>query len=150
MQRLVLRDCNGAARSDVTPTAQQILDGLTVFGRPPVPGNSYEFVIRNSSAAAFAITLVAGTGVTLSPAAITVAQNNARAFMVIIDSTGLDPAILIYSLAGGASTHGRQPDRPAHRPPAAEGAHRAQRRGRGRGGCRGLREPLFSWSATAA
>ena len=101
LQRLILRDCNGAARNDTTPTAQQIIDALTVFGRQPVPGNSFEFVIRNSSAAAFASTIVAGTGVTLSPAAITVAQLNARAFMVVINSTGAVPAVTIYSLAGG-------------------------------------------------
>ncbi|HXU03865.1 MAG TPA: hypothetical protein VN903_23045 [Polyangia bacterium] len=98
MQRLILRDCNGAARSDVTPSAQQIIDALTVFGRAPVPGNSYEFIIRNSSAGAFAITIVAGAGVTLSPAAITIAQANARAFMVVINSP---TAVTIYSLGSG-------------------------------------------------
>jgi len=102
LQRLILRDCNGAARNDTTPTAQQIIDALTVMGRPPVAGHSFEFVIRNSSAAAFASTIVAGTGVTLSPAAITVTQNNARAFMAVINNAGATPAVTIYSLAGGA------------------------------------------------
>lgn len=101
LQRLILRDCNGAARSDVTPTAQQFIDALTVFGRPPVPGNSFEFVIRNSTAGAFAITIVAGAGVTLSPAAITIAQANARAFMVVVNNAGAVPAVTIYSLGSG-------------------------------------------------
>jgi len=101
LQRLILRDCNGAARSDVTPTAQQIIDALTVMGRPPVAGHSFEFILRNSTAGAFAITLTAGAGVTLSPAAITVTQSNARAFMVVVNNVNV-PAVTIYSLAGGA------------------------------------------------
>jgi hypothetical protein len=102
LQRLILRDCNGAARSDVTPTAQQIVDALTVMGRPPVAGHTFEFVIRNSSGGAFASTLVAGTGVTLSPASISVTQSNARAFMAVVNNAGATPAVTIYSLAGGA------------------------------------------------
>ena len=68
LQRLILRDCNGAARNDTTPTAQQIVDALTVMGRPPVAGHTFEFVIRNSSGGAFASTILAGAGVTLSRA----------------------------------------------------------------------------------
>ena len=99
-QGLITRDCNGAARSDTTPTAQQILDSLTVNGRPPVPGNAYYFTIKNTSGTAVAITILAGTGVTLV-GTMTIAQSNARTFMVLI--TGIaTPAVTLHSIGGSA------------------------------------------------
>jgi hypothetical protein len=97
LQGIVLRDCNGAGRADLTPTAQQIIDSLTVFGRPPVAGHSYRFVLRNSSGGAFATTLTAGTGVTISGTAA-VAQLNSKEFMVVINNAGAVPAVTFYSL----------------------------------------------------
>lgn len=102
LQRLILRDCNGAARNDTTPTAQQIIDALTVMGRPPVAGHSFEFIIRNTSAGAFASTLVAGTGVTLNGTAATV-QAAGHAFMAVINNAGATPAVTIYSLGAAAA-----------------------------------------------
>ena len=97
LQGLILRDCNGAARADNTPTAQQIIDALTVFGRAPVPGNSFRFTIRNSSAGAFASTLTAATGVTLSGTAA-VGQSNSKEWLVVINNAGAVPAVTFYSL----------------------------------------------------
>src|SRR5690242_21789308 len=60
---MILRDPNGAGRSDVTPTAAQILAALE--GKAQI-GQGFRFTIRNTADAAETITLTAGTGVTLS------------------------------------------------------------------------------------
>ena len=101
LQRLILRDCNGAARNDTTPTAQQIIDALTVMGRTPVAGQSFEFIIRNSSAGAFASTLIAGTGVTLSGTPAT-AQSQSHSWMVVVNNPGATPTVTFYSLGAAA------------------------------------------------
>lgn len=97
LQGLILRDCNGAARADNTPTAAQIIDALTVFGRAPVPGNAFRFILRNSTAGAFATTLTAATGVTISGTAA-VGQSNSKEFLVVINNAGAVPAVTFYSL----------------------------------------------------
>src|SRR5690242_6722136 len=90
---LILRDPNGAGRSDVTPTAAQILAALE--GKATV-GQGFEFTIRNTADAAETITVTAGTGVTLS-GTMTIAQNNSKRFLAVI--TGIStPAVTIYSL----------------------------------------------------
>jgi hypothetical protein len=87
---LILRDPNGAGRSDVTPTA-----ALLVAGIPGCKvGDSFDFVIRNTADAAETITLTAGTGATLS-GTMTIAQNNSKRFRVVVDSL---TAYSVYSL----------------------------------------------------
>lgn len=93
-QGLILRDCNGAARSDTVPTAAQILDSLSFRGHNAVAGQSFRFTIRNTSGGAFATTLQPNTGVTLS-GTMAVAQLNSKEFMVVINSPS---AVTIYSL----------------------------------------------------
>ena len=89
---LILRDPNGASRSDVTPTA-----ALLVAAVPgAVVGSGFEFTIRNTADAAETITLTAGSGVTLS-GTMTIAQNNSKRFLAVITNVGT-PAITIYSL----------------------------------------------------
>src|SRR5687767_6983163 len=80
---LILRDPNGAGRSDVTPTATQILAEM----EDCAVGTSFTFVIRNTADAAETITLTAGTGVTLS-GTMTIAQSNSKEFRAVVTATG--------------------------------------------------------------
>ena len=92
---LILRDPNGAGRSDVTPTAVDIVKALTYpKGLAPVAGSCFEFTIRNTADAAETITVTAGTGVTLS-GTMTIAQSNSKRFLVVINSA---TTCTIYSL----------------------------------------------------
>lgn len=91
---MILRDPNGGARSDVTPTAAQIVAGIAGC----VVGSSFEFTIRNTADAAETITLTGGTDVTISGTA-TIAQNNSKRFLAVV--TNVDSgteAVTIYSL----------------------------------------------------
>ena len=68
---LILRDPNGAGRTDTTATAAQLvaaLSGAAVDDTVPL-------TIVNTADAAETITLAGGSGVTLVPATITIAQN---------------------------------------------------------------------------
>lgn len=91
---LILRDPNGAGRSDVTPTA-----ALVVAGMPGAKvGQSFEFVIRNTADADETITITAGTGATLS-GTMTIAQNNSKRFVLRLDNvTASSEAYTLYSL----------------------------------------------------
>lgn len=91
---LILRDPNGAARSDVTPTAALIVAGIA----GAVVGSSFEFTIRNTADAAETITVTAGTGVTLS-GTMTIAQNNSKRFLAVCTNVGSGTeAVTVYSL----------------------------------------------------
>jgi len=87
---LILRDPNGGARSDVSPTAALI---IAAIGGQKI-GTSFEFTIRNTADAAETITVTAGTGVTLS-GTMTIAQNNSKRFLVLITAA---TTVTIYSL----------------------------------------------------
>lgn len=89
---LILRDPNGAGRSDVTPTAADI---IAFMGKPSVQtGASFKVHIRNTADAAETITVTAGTGVTLS-GTMTIAQNNAKDFLCVVTSP---TTVTLYSL----------------------------------------------------
>ncbi|MEW6378074.1 MAG: hypothetical protein AB1611_00550 [bacterium] len=90
---LILRDPNGADRSDVFPDAAQIIAALTQASA----GNSFEFTIRNTADAAETITLTAGANITLS-GTMTIAQNNSRRFLCVINDGS---SVTIYSLGTG-------------------------------------------------
>lgn len=91
---LILRDCAGGARSDVTPTAAQIVAGSAGC----IVGTSFEFTIRNTSDAAETLTITAGAGVTLS-GTMTIAQSNSKRFLAVITSiTAASEAVTLYSL----------------------------------------------------
>lgn len=92
---LILRDPNGAGRTDDTPTAALIYDELG----SPKAGASFEVVIRNTADAAETITMQAGTGVTISGTA-TIAQNNTKRFIGVVVSP---TAVTLYSI--GTMTH---------------------------------------------
>jgi len=87
---LILRDPAGSARSDVTPTAAQIIAAITQAG----VGNSFEFTIRNTADASEVITVTAGTDVTLS-GTMTIGQNNSKRFLALVTS---GTEVTIYSL----------------------------------------------------
>jgi len=88
----------GAARDVDTASAAAIVaelgDGVRV-------GTSFSLTIRNEAAATHAITLVAGSGVTLATDNTnTVAAANTRQFIGRVTAIGT-PAITIYSLPAG-------------------------------------------------
>lgn len=87
---LILRDPNGAGRSDVTPTAAALINEMSTSNI----GASFKFSIRNTADAAETITVTAGAGVTLS-GTMTIAQNNTREFLAVVTSP---TAVTIYSL----------------------------------------------------
>ena len=91
---LILRDPNGAARSDVTPSAAALVAGFA----GGIVGSSFEFTIRNTADAAETLTLTAGAGVTLS-GTMTIAQNNSKKFLCRLDNvTPGSEAVTIYSI----------------------------------------------------
>lgn len=95
---LLLCDPNGAGRTYTTPTATLILAAI----RGAVVGTSFTFRIVNTADAAEAITVAAGTGVTLVGNMV-VGQNQSKEFLVRI--TGVStPAVSIYGL-GNTSTN---------------------------------------------
>jgi hypothetical protein len=87
---IVLRDPNGAARTDTLPTA-----ALLVAAIPGVMiGSSFRFWVRNDADAAETITIAAGTGGTISGTA-TIAQSNSKEFLIRI--TGTAPGSEAYT-----------------------------------------------------
>jgi hypothetical protein len=91
---LILRDTNGASRSDINPSAAAIVAGFA----GGIVGSSFKFVIRNTADAAEVITLTAGAGVTLS-GTMTIAQNNSKEFLCRLDNIGGGTeAVTIYSI----------------------------------------------------
>lgn len=96
---MILRDPNGASRSDVTPSAAQLVSAFI----GAVAGSSFEFTIRNTADAAETITLTAGSGVNLS-GTMTIAQNNSKRFLAVFTNVGSGAeAVTIYSL--GTAVH---------------------------------------------
>jgi hypothetical protein len=97
------RDPNGAGRTDVLPTAAQLVAAV-----PGVQvGSGFEFTIRNNADAAETITLNAGTGGTLSAAGqstttSTIVQNNSRRYLCYFSNvTPGSEAVIFYSLVSG-------------------------------------------------
>jgi hypothetical protein len=96
---LILRDPAGANRSDVSPTAAQLLTQFkNVYGAAAV-GSNFVFEIANTADAAESVTLTGGTNVTLWPATQTIAQNtNGRFRCVFTNVTGSSEACTIYKM----------------------------------------------------
>lgn len=96
---LILRDPNGAARSDTTPSASDIIDAIYDAKN----NDAFIFSIRNDADAAETITLAGGTGVTIDGTA-TIAQNEIKEFLVVLnDVSSGNEAVTIYSL--GTATY---------------------------------------------
>jgi hypothetical protein len=83
-----------AAANFTLPSALALLTALTAFVVPWI-GMTFYFNILNISAGANTITLVAGTGVTLAPAAQTIVQNASARFKVVFTNV-LQPAYTVY------------------------------------------------------
>jgi len=91
-----------AAANYTTPTAAQILDAMGGSGNAKV-GDCFDFYLRNVSAGAYTITLVAGTGITLATGNTnTATQANTRMFRGVVTAVGASPAITIYSVLSAA------------------------------------------------
>ena len=92
---LILRDTNGGARTDTTPTAAQLVEAV----QGAMVGHGFILTIRNTATAANSLTLAGGTGVTLSPTTQTVAQNNTKQFLFVFTSvTQGSEAVTVYSI----------------------------------------------------
>lgn len=95
---LILRDPNGAGRSDVFPSAALLaaaIPGVAV-------GSSFMTLLRNTADAAETITMTAGAGVTISGTA-TVAQNASKLWLFLFTNvTPGSEAYIVYSM--GSST----------------------------------------------
>lgn len=91
---LILRDPNGAGRSDVFPTAAALVAAFP----GAVVGTTFEVTIRNTADAAETITMTTNTGLTLS-GTMTIAQNNQRSFLVRLSNvTAGAQAATIFSM----------------------------------------------------
>lgn len=98
--KLLLRDCAGAGRADLLPTAATIIAYMqSVLGALPDVGQFIEFHIRNTSGGAFTITVTTNTGLTLS-GTMTIAQNASGVFRAVV--TGAT-TVTVYRV--GAYTH---------------------------------------------
>lgn len=94
---LILRDPAGGARTDTTDTAALIVAAVKAIS-PVNNGASFEFTIRNTADAAETITVAGGTGVTTS-GTMTIAQNNTKRFLLVLDDvTASSEAATLYSL----------------------------------------------------
>lgn len=94
---LILRNTNGASRSDVFPTAALL--------RAAVPdakvGTTLMLIIRNTAAGIETITMTAGTGITISGTA-TIGQNNTKIFLLVFTNvTPGSEAVTAYSVMTG-------------------------------------------------
>lgn len=91
----IRRDPNGAARSDVTPTAKQLLAAMV----KAKAGSSFEFIIVNTADASEIITLTAGTGITLS-GTMTIEWKKGRKFLAYVTNADAgSEAITIYNVS---------------------------------------------------
>lgn len=96
---LILRDPNGAGRSDSVPSAADLVDAINNCRG----GDSFTFAVRNTADAAETITVSTSTGATLD-GTMTVAQNETRLFVAVIDDASEgNEAYTVYSL--GNLTH---------------------------------------------
>ncbi len=90
---IIKRDCNGANRTDTTPTAAEIVAGLP----DTTVGSSIEVIIYNISATNHTITLAAGTGVSLF-GVLPIGQSQGCTFKVVVDNIGTGTeAVTLYS-----------------------------------------------------
>lgn len=90
---LLTRDPAGANRTDVLPTAALLVAGL----EKPVVGMELKFLIVNMADAAETITVTAGTGGTMHPPAVTIAQNTSKEFLIKITNVGT-PAYDVFAM----------------------------------------------------
>lgn len=88
-----------AAVNYTTDTATNIVNAI----QAAKVGSTISFILRNKSAGAFTLTLVAGSGVTINSGdTATVAQSNQKVFTLIVtalpDAFGNGAAVTVYSM----------------------------------------------------
>lgn len=92
----IIRDCNGAVRTDTLPTAAQLIAALGGV----VIGHRIKFDIVNNSGAANTLTVQPGAnGATRAPGTFTVAQNSVRYFEIVFNTL---TTYQLISKGGGA------------------------------------------------
>lgn len=97
----IVFDTSSGARNLTTPTAAALV--AAIMGCQV--GTSFRFLVKNTSAGAGTITLVAGTGITLTPASPTVAFGNAREFLAVVtNATYGSEAITIFTVGAASAT----------------------------------------------
>ena len=87
LQGIILRDPNGGAVSDVTPTAALIIAELQKRGLYQGIGTTFEFLVVNEANAAEVLTITAGANVTLVPASVTPTQNESTRIRATVTSS---------------------------------------------------------------
>lgn len=93
------RDGNGGARTDTLPSAAALAEAI----QGVMVGTAFEFELRNTTGTAVAITLAAGAGGTLNPAAMTVAQLNSRSLLLIFTNVNIgQEAYTVWGRGSGA------------------------------------------------
>ena len=91
---LILRNTNGASRSDLFPTAANIVAAIP----GAFVGQTFEVNIRNTAGAAETITMTTNTGLTLS-GTMTITQLHQKPFLVrLTNVTAGAEAATIYSM----------------------------------------------------
>jgi hypothetical protein len=91
---LILRDPNGAGRTDTLPTAALL--AAEIIGC--LVGSAFEFTIRNTADGNETITVASGAGGTDS-GTMTIAQNNTKRFLLVFTNvTSGSEAYTLYSL----------------------------------------------------
>ena len=96
---LILRDPNGGARSDVTPTAALIVAGIS----GATNDDFFRCRIVNTANAGETVTLTTGTDVTLIPATVAMDQNQSLDLLVRLVDVSATEAVTIYASVTSAT-----------------------------------------------
>lgn len=95
---LIIRDCNGAARTDTLPSASVLVEGI----QGAMVGTSFEFTVKNISGTAVAVTLAVPAGNATS-GSMAVNQSNAKYFLLVFTNVTIGKeAYTLYSLGASA------------------------------------------------
>lgn len=97
---LILRDPNGGARTDVTPTAALLVAEMPIPGR--ATDATFSCYVINTADASEVLTVSAGSNVTLKPATVTLAQNENA--LLLVRFTSVAPGsetVTIYAMVAG-------------------------------------------------
>lgn len=100
----ILRDANGANRTDVLPTAAQLVAALnnlgvsTVYGKIAQVGTEIPLTIMNTAGGAFTVQITMGTGGTSGTANVlsTIAQSTSKSFRILL--TNVTPGSEAYTV----------------------------------------------------
>ena len=94
--KVIFRDCNGSNRTDVTPTAAQIVAEID----SAVVGDNFRVILRNNSQGSGETLLVnGGTGVTVWGGSRIIEDEHFGEFMVVLDNIGSGTeAVSVYPI----------------------------------------------------